>query len=608
MAQPALNIESEFNAAQHMLNQGRLDDAEKVLTRLKAIMAPHPVLFEYLGFIAHKRQDLKKAIRFYRKASKLDPSYLQSKVKLAEVLIANGDEAEAKQVAQSVYRKDPKNVAALNILGTFAVQAGAHEDARTFFTAATVSDPKSFQSWHNLGRLLLNSSEWKGAADALIEAETLQPEHYKTLIYLGCAYTSLGDIEQALSILTRARRLASSQAEFCGSGAYMIEAHIRAQNLDKALEIISSIETEIPNDPRTQSLRAIVYRQQGRYQDALDIIETLGDDQSIVEERWYPNELEAHCLQSLGRHDEAAQAFVIQNQRQEKVFARLGKDKTRYIEHTAEAQAIYSEAEIANWSDLSGPDDGRDLFFINGFPRSGTTLIDAVLRTHSAIAIAEESNAANQTFLAAQSLNPATRMNLAKIDRASAETLREHYFGILNDDLSTDRLGKKVVDRHATGLVQAGLMKRLFPQAQFFLMLRHPCDVVLSAWSTNFHPTNHTANYLTIEDTAQIYDRLMTIHSTLESKLAVNTTTIRYEDLVADLRGTVEPVLTAMGLEWEDQMERFHESEHRPNRTASYNQVSKPIYKAATYRFEKYKGTLEPVMPILEPWIERFGY
>ncbi len=608
MAQPALNIESEFNKAQLMLNQGRLDDAEKVLTRLKAIMAPHPILFEYLGFIAHKRQDLKKAIRFYRKAVKLDPSYLQSKVKLAEVLIANGDEAEAKQIVQSVQRKDPKNVTALNILGTFAAQAGAYEDARSFFTAATESHPKSFRSWHNLGRLLLNGSEWKGAVDALIEADKLQPQDYRTLIYLGCGYTSLGETEKALSLLTRARQLASSKTEICGAGAYIIEAHIRAQNLDKALENINSNESEMPNDPRTQSLRAIVYRQQGRYQDALDIIGKLGDDQSIVDERWYPNELEAQCLQALGRHDDAAQAFVEQNQRQEKVYVRLGKDKTHYLEHVAEAQAIYNEAETATWSDLSGTDDGEDLFFINGFPRSGTTLIDAVLRTHSSIAIAEESSAANNTFLAAQSLMPTTRMNFAKIDRASAETLRQHYLGILQDDLSTDRMGKKVVDRHATGLVQAGLMRRLFPQAQFLLMLRHPCDVVLSAWSTNFQPTNHTANYLTIEDTARIYDRFMTIHTTLEAKFGTNAQIIRYEDLVADLRGTIEPVLAVMGLEWEDQMERFHESEHRPNRTASYNQVSQPIYKAATYRFEKYRDTLEPAMPTLTPWIERFGY
>ena len=608
MAQPALNIESEFNAAQHMLNQGRLDDAEKVLTRLKAIMAPHPLLFEYLGFIALQRQDLKKAVRHYRKAVKLDPASSHLKIKLAEVLVSSGDETEAIQIAQNVHRKDPKNVSVLNLLGTFAAKAGTHDDARAFFSAATDSDPNCFQSWHNLGRFLLNQGESKDAVDALVKADTIHPGHFKTLIYLGCSYTALGQLDLSLSALTNAQSLAASPAQFCEAGIYIVEAHIRAQDLEKALQVIADIETRQPGDPRTQSLRASVFREQGRFEEALAIIEVLRQDPSVVEEKWFPNDLEAQCLQSLSRHQEAANAFEAANQRKAKVFARNGMDKAVFIQHAAEALAIYEDTQTASWPDLSSSSHGEDLHFINGFPRSGTTLIDAVLRTHTKLAIAEESNAANHTWLAAKSLSPKTRLNLEDLDEAATQKLREHYFESLQEDLSAERAGRKTVDRHATGLLQAGLMKRIFPNAQFFMMLRHPCDVVLSAWSTNFQLTNHTANYLTLEDTARLYNQLMTIHTTLEDKVGITAATIRYEDLVTDLRGTVKPILELMGVDWEDQMEQFHQSKHRPNKTASFNQISKPLYKTAVYRFEHYRDTLKPVMPILEPWIERFGY
>ncbi|MEO1657583.1 MAG: sulfotransferase [Pseudomonadota bacterium] len=605
MAQPAFSPESEFNKARQCLSLGRLDEAEQILTRLKAVMAPHPVLFEYLGFIALQRQDLKKAARHYRKSVKLDASCLPVKMKLAEVLLAMGDEAEAVKLAQAVHRKDESNVGALNLLGMHAANAGDKAQAREHFSAAVNADPKSFQSWHGFGRFLLGLGEWQDAQDALINADKLRPDHLQTLTYLGRAQTSLGEPHEAIEVLKRAQTLTTQPSDYGETSIHLAEAYRRAGQLEQALDVVSQIQARVPGHQRARTLRATLLQEQGDHELALQAIRTLREEPGAAEAEWFPNYLEPQSLLSLSRHEDAAKAFDIANRQQTKIFDRFGTDKDRFIQYTHRVTDLYAKA---SHSPATEPNNGRQMAFVNGFPRSGTTLIDAILRTHSKVAIAEESGAAVSCWQLADDILGGGLQDLSSICGDVADRLRQHYDDQIDTDLSANRDGRVVVDRHATGLLQAGLMKHLYQDAEFFLMLRHPCDVVISAWFANFQPTDHTANYLTIEDTARFYDLMMTVHTTLEDHMGLSATIIRYEDLVSDLRGTMEPVLSQLGLEWEEQLESFHQSQHRPKRTVSFNQVSQPLYTSAARRFEHYQSTLEPVMPVLAPWIERFGY
>ncbi|MEM6912979.1 MAG: sulfotransferase [Pseudomonadota bacterium] len=608
MTQPALNVASQLNAARHHMSQGRLDDADKILTHLKAVVAPHPVLFEYLGFIAVQRKDLKKAVRCYRKAVKLDPGCAQLKMKLAEMSLAVGDQTEAKRLAQIVHRKDSKNVAVLNLLGLLAGQEGQRTKAQDFFRAAIQVDPDNVHAWQRFGALCFELGEWKEAVDALLSANTLCPNHRPTLTMIGRSYTALGKPDLAIGHLHTAQSLASSNEDYNETTAYLIEAYLRTQQLDAALAAVHHLEERDPSFERGHALHAMILHEQGHFEKALTKIRSIIERQDVIDADWFPHYLEPQCLLCLEEHKSAAAAFDTANRRQSKTFERMGTDKNTYIRFAEEAIKHFAQAEEISPGTPNERGAGQGLAFINGFPRSGTTLIDAILRTHSQIAIAEESPAAHSCLQEAGRVLPQNGRDFAAINDDVARHLRQFYFERLDDDLSAARHERTVIDRHATGLLQAGFMKLLFPCAQFFFMLRHPCDVVLSAWFANFHPTDHTANYLTIEDTARFYDLMMTLYTTLEDNRGLDATIIRYEDLVTDLRGTVDPVLDAMGLAWEEPMEAFHRSQHRPKRTVSFNQISKPLYTAAAHRFEHYRAPLEPVMPLLRPWIERFGY
>ncbi|MEM9370355.1 MAG: sulfotransferase family protein, partial [Pseudomonadota bacterium] len=86
--------------------------------------------------------------------------------------------------------------------------------------------------------------------------------------------------------------------------------------------------------------------------------------------------------------------------------------------------------------------------------------------------------------------------------------------------------------------------------------------------------------------------------------------TLRYEDLVTDLRGTVEPVLSALGLDWNNGILAYQSTaaSRQSINTPSYKQVTQDLYTRSSGRWENYREQMEPVLPVLAPWISRWGY
>ena len=189
-------------------------------------------------------------------------------------------------------------------------------------------------------------------------------------------------------------------------------------------------------------------------------------------------------------------------------------------------------------------------------------------------------------------------------------SLRDVYFNELKMHLDQDDAGKLIVDKFPLNIVDIGIIHRVFPDAKFILALRHPCDCVLSCFMQTFKLNDAMANFLSLDQSARLYAAVMELWSIYRQKLNLNVHVLKYEDLVEDFDGTCKSLISFLGLEWDDNLRNYQKTalDRSSIKTPSYNQVTQPLYKQASGRWINYRKQMQPVLPVLRPWIEAFGY
>jgi Sulfotransferase family len=131
----------------------------------------------------------------------------------------------------------------------------------------------------------------------------------------------------------------------------------------------------------------------------------------------------------------------------------------------------------------------------------------------------------------------------------------------------------------------------------------------LSCFRRRFGMNAAMYQLLTLDGAAAYYDAVMRLVDQYTAKLPLDLQYVRYENLVANLRGEVEGVCRFIGVPWDDSMLDFAETARsREIRTPSARQVRRGLYREGVDQWRAYAAHLASVMPLLAPWIEKFGY
>ena len=189
--------------------------------------------------------------------------------------------------------------------------------------------------------------------------------------------------------------------------------------------------------------------------------------------------------------------------------------------------------------------------------------------------------------------------------REDLDNLRDHYLRKVAQLGVTAENTIWFTDKMPLNETDLGLISMLFPQSPLLHLVRHPLDVVLSVFSNLLTHGFYCAYAL--ESAARHYVLVMDLVAQYRGELALRYLPVRYEDIVDDQEGTIRRVLDFIGEDFDSGCLAFHEN-RRHARTASYAQVSEPLYDRSRYRYRHYLTQLRPVIPILQPVIERLGY
>jgi len=487
--------------------------------------------------------------------------------------LAAGDHARAAGLFDALLREPVVDPLALVGMASLLRQQGRLRDAVLHCDAALRSDPRCAEAWLERAFVLNAGGSMATATASYEQVLALEPAH-------AAAHAGLAAIAARDGLADRARHhgaaALATEPDNAIAAAALATVEIEQGNASAARDLLSPLAAQAaPPSP-----------------ERIQLLTTYGD--------------------ALARCGEADAAFAAYSAAQSD-FARLHEppDGSRET-HRALIERIVAElaaSDRAAWDQPPPPAPtgaAAGHVFLLGYPRSGTTLVENVLASLPQVAALEERPTlveADRAFLA----EPGGIARLARLDAAALAGPAQAYWDHVRA-AGIAPTGQTFVDMDPLKATRLPLIARLFPAARILIMRRDPRDVVLSCFRNSFALTSAALEFTSLERTARHYDAMMRLIELARERLPLAFHTVDYHALVRDFDGTTRALCAFLDLPWDESLRRFDRTaQDRGVATASASQVRRGLYDGRG-QWEPFARHFEPVLPILQPWIDKFGY
>jgi tetratricopeptide (TPR) repeat protein len=299
--------------------------------------------------------------------------------------------------------------------------------------------------------------------------------------------------------------------------------------------------------------------------------------------------------------------------RREALAARLGDPaQDRMGVHLERLLRYFRElpngAFMPSEADSPGNEEGpAHHVFMLGFARSGTTLLEESLARHPDVVTTQEKDTLAEA-VASLFTNEAAFDRLMALKGGGLARDRRAYWRKLGE-FGIDTKVPCVVDKQPYNTIRLPLIAKLFPAAKILFCLRDPRDVVLSCFRRRFALNDPNVQLLTLAGAANFYAAVMQLGEIYRAKIPLDVCEVRHEKLVADFDGETRRICDTIGIPWTEAMKDFAGSATwRAVITPSADQLAGGLSARGVGYWRHYREQLEPVLPVLAPWVERFGY
>lgn len=556
----------------------------------------------------------------------------------AETLRQMDRRSDLTQSLEGLASSDPSRELPARLLGELLAAQGERAKAAEWGQRALELAPDSHRA-HTLWARIEFLRDRPGAAKgALQRALGLCPDHAPALLlsgYLNLYLQRFGEAEanareamglredpEARVLFGRVRFLngfeeegleiqrAARKAYPWISSAWRVEVST-LMDLNRRGEARELVEEARERFPEVEELRfqdLILLRQEGATAETLEDLHSLPE--GIRETPAWHAEA-GHHYDRLGEPDRAMGHFREANARHSRRAFVRSHPKEVALSRIARLRATVTEEWVQAWSAPLQPSGwAHPPVFLLGFPRSGTTLLDQVLSSHSQVEVLSERPVFEEVADELRRRYGGDLKGVAEMDSTAITEIQEYYRQV-RDQYREDPQAPVVVDKMPLRTVEAGSLYRIFPDARFVFARRHPADCVLSAFMQLFAPNVAMANFHSLEDGAHYYRVVMELWQQYRRVFpGMRVHEVRYEELVEDFDAVAARLLEFLGLPWEEGVREFAETARGRGRitTPSRAQVTQPLYRHARYRWRGYRTHFGPAWEELRPFMEAAGY
>jgi len=510
-------------------------------------------------------------------------------IEAASHLLA-GAFGKAEPLCRVVLKRDPLDVNAMRLLAEIGIEVGRLEDAEALLARALELTPSFRLARFSYANVLGRRGKFQAALtelDALLEVDPDQPGY---LILKANTLVRIGDHESAIAIyrnvLARVPATAGVQMSLGHSlktvghqdeaiAAYNIARSLR-DDLGDAYWSLANLKTFRFSDDDLDTMRTVAERETISREDYFHLAFALGK-----------------ALEDRGKFEEAFTWYRRGNAIKRRLVTYSADDNHSDMTRIS---AYFSKDVFETRRNAGCPD--RAPIFIVGLPRAGSTLLEQILASHSAVEGTQELpdiiSMARRIADKKRTDDPSNYPGgLTQLSDADLTALGEEYI----ERTRIHRSGAPFfIDKMPNNFAHIGLIRLILPKATIIDARRHPLACCFSGYKQLFAKGQNFTYNLT--DIGRYYADYVTLMRHWHDVLPGHVLHVQYEDMVADTEAQVRRLLDHCGLPFEDNCLRFYENK-RAVKTASSEQVRQPIFTSGLDQWEHFEPWLNSLKVVL---------
>jgi len=614
MKQPPSDKDKQrFKKAMKALEGGKPADAIKLFAKVRKSWGDDADIGYLEGLAYGKMGDLKGVVLASRRALEIDANHYGALCNLANAQMLTGSAEPALENYQKAIQVNANAPEILNNYGRALSILGRRDEAVEQYEKAITVNPHHAPAYCALGKALAGSGHPKQALNTfkkglqldanLAEAHVgmgvincgiggldeadyhfkkalkIEKNNFSALIGLANVKRFTGEYKKGLEYLKQAEKLNDNdQVLFSGLKVNLLE---QMGEKDEAYNIINMLIEEDKMNAQAATVFSKLCRKYERCDEAIKIVdEFIEKPTTDTTEKQALMYAAADTLDKLSRYDEA---MVYYQKANASVDIKCNRDA--HIKYHNNIIQCFSRTALKEFPHAT-TESSRPVFVL-GMPRSGTTLTEQILATHSDVYGAGELDYIKKIENSILDSDSGVGDRLqAIVSDLTENTLTEHARTYLDKINKLDNKARYVVDKMPNNFIQIGLISLLFPDARIIHCRRNALDNCLSIYFQSFIWSHDYA--VDLSDIGFYYNEHERLMSHWKEALDIPVLTVQYEDVLQDQEGMSRKLLEFCDLEWDESVMKFYDSK-RDVGTASYDQVRRPIYQSSKERWRNYE-------------------
>ena len=534
------DAEAHYNLGNTLKTLGRLVEAEASYRRAVEIMPGYAKAHNNLGVVLKELGRLDEAKEGYNLAVALEPKNAKAHYNLGITLKELGRSEEAEVSFRQAILLKPDYAEALNNLGITLKELGRLEDAEAAYLRAIALKRGYAEAHNNLGVVLKELGRFDEAVASCKQAIALQPHVAQSHKNLGALFKDLGKFDKAAASYRQAIELKPDYAE----------AHM----------LLASIKTFKEQDEQYSKMLEIYH-----------------DKNICEEERCQINFGLAKACEDLGNLEQAFAHYKAGNE-QRKMLLKYNINQD--IKLFSQIKSNYSKIDQISLASDKLSEDIMPVFIV-GMPRSGTTLVEQIISSHSEI-----TGAGELAYVAQFGAEIAAGSSV--VNENAVYAFRHKYL----TKLKAVSYGNLIVtDKMPHNFLYLGLLAAAFPEAKIIHVKRNPAAVCWANYKQYFVSKNLGYCYA-LDDIVSYYGLYENLIEFWASKLSERIYDLDYERLTVDQESETRRLIDYIGLTWDEKCLSPQDNE-RGVATASNLQVREKVYQGSSQNWKRYQPFLE---------------